>query len=585
MSGKYALIIASTEYTDAKLAGLAAPGKDAQAFAEILKAQDLCAFDEVNVLINESEAASRRAIARFFADKKPDDLIMLYFSGHGIRDEQGRLFLATKDTDHAILDATAIPADFVTREMNNSRSKRQVLILDCCNSGAFAAGTKAAAGGSMGTGSAFEGAGYGHVVLTATDSTQFAWEGEKIIGAQTTNSLFTHFLVKGLEGAADHNGDGVITVDDLYDYAYAEIVNVTPKQTPGKWSYKEQGNIVLTTQVRATAVNPIPLDANLEQDLQSPRNYVREAAVQELGRILNGNNIGRALSAEARLEQVAKTDDSRNIAQVAANLLAEYRAREGGQPKQEQAHAVDRKPPVAQPVLPVPPKVDQPQTASVDKTADVGAQTAGKAPEASRSLLSQTKFRVAAGIGVFALICVVAAGIGLARLFNAPVAMPTVTPKPVVIAPTLAPATPVPPTSVLITDTTAPSVATSPSPLPTTAIPPTVLPANIQKPADFLTWYFTAVWKTRNYEELWTYQTMSFQTEASGSYDGFVNWWSSVDRVNVGDIAVHSNDGQAASVTVILTFHLKNGQVLRNQSFDYDLAYDPSRNTWLLGHH
>ncbi len=326
MSAKWALVIANTEYADPKLAKLTAPGKDAEAFAGILKAPDLAAFDEVLTVLDGSESVARRAIAKFFASRQLDDLLLLYFSGHGIRDDQGRLFLAMTDTDSSMLDATAISAEFITRQMDNSRSKRQVLILDCCNSGAFASGMKAATGTGMGTGSAFEGAGYGRVVLTASDATQFAWEGDKIIGQGTTNSLFTHFLVKGLEGEADTNGDSIITVDELYDYAYGEIVKRTPKQTPGKWTYREQGEIVLTTRVKPQTIKPLPLDPDLEESLLSTRNYIREAAVNELCAILHGPNVGKALSAELRLQYVAENDDSRAIAHKADQLLKEYRA-------------------------------------------------------------------------------------------------------------------------------------------------------------------------------------------------------------------------------------------------------------------
>src|SRR5512138_1765646 len=146
MASKFALVIANTEYQDASFARLTAPGKDAEEFAEILSNAELAAFDNVQILLNEGESKIRRSIARFFADRKRDDLLLLYFSGHGIRNEQGQLFLAASDTEINILEATGIPAEFVTSAMNNSRSQRQLLILDCCNSGAFAQGTKSAAG-------------------------------------------------------------------------------------------------------------------------------------------------------------------------------------------------------------------------------------------------------------------------------------------------------------------------------------------------------------------------------------------------------------------------------------------------------
>ncbi|MCI0552820.1 MAG: caspase family protein, partial [Anaerolineae bacterium] len=179
MASKFALVIANTEYQDASFAKLTAPGKDAEEFAHVLREPELAAFDDVQVLLNEVESKIRRSIARFFVDRKRDDLLLLYFSGHGIRNEQGQLFLAANDTEISILEATGISADFVTLAMNSSRSQRQLLILDCCNSGAFAHGSKSASvvGKSMGIATAFEGSGFGRVVLTATDATQYAWEG------------------------------------------------------------------------------------------------------------------------------------------------------------------------------------------------------------------------------------------------------------------------------------------------------------------------------------------------------------------------------------------------------------------------
>ncbi len=344
MSGKFALIIGNTEYTDPGLAQLTAPGQDAKEFGRVLDSPDIGAFDDVIILFNENESKVSEAIDYFFSLKKPDDLLVLFFSGHGVRDEYGSLYLAVKNTNRARLRSTAIKSDFIRDAMDQSRSRRQVLILDCCNSGAFAQGTKAEAGGSVGTASAFEGTGYGRVVLTASDSTQFAWEGDKVIGADTTDSLFTHFLVKGLEGEADRDGDGKITVDELYDYAYEQIVDVTPKQTPGKWSYKQQGEIVLRQSTRIETIKPIPLPDDLSSEIKDLRPYVREAAVQQLEGLLKGKNLGLARSAREALEKIASEDDSRRVLLAAtqalesvhqAEQLAMQKAEEEGKAKKE----------------------------------------------------------------------------------------------------------------------------------------------------------------------------------------------------------------------------------------------------------
>lgn len=325
MSGKYALIVGNTEYTDPGLAQLTAPGRDAEDFARVLGDRNICGFDHVNVLLNQPEFVVREAIDEFFDQKKPDDLLVLYFSGHGVRDELGALYLAVKNTNRARLRSTAIKSDFVHEAMDHSRSKRQVLILDCCNSGAFAQGTKAEVGGAMGLTRAFQG--YGRFVLTASDSTQFAWEGDQVIG-KTDNSLFTHYLVEGLEGEADLDGDGQITVDELYDYAYEKVKLATPKQTPSKFSSKQQGEIVLRENIRIEDTRPIPLPEDLIEAIRSSLPFIREGAVRQLEDLLKGKNLGLARSARLALEKMAEEDDSRRVSNAAIQALASVRPEE-----------------------------------------------------------------------------------------------------------------------------------------------------------------------------------------------------------------------------------------------------------------
>jgi len=273
MGQRLALIIGNSLYSDTTLARLLTPDVDVGALGEILLDSELGGFDDVNVLVNMSSHVIRRTIASFFAKRSREDLLLLYFSGHGVLDDQGLLYLAVRDTDSKLLRGTAVSASFITDEMNNSRSQRQVLILDCCHSGAFARGTKGNLGNSVGTAAAFEGSGYGRVVLTASDATQYAWEGDQVIG-DAENSLFTHYVLEGIKsGAADTNGDGQITVDELYDYVYEHVIRQTPRQTPGKWSYKEQGQIVIARVLPgATDSSSIAklkeFDPNLDEHLE-----------------------------------------------------------------------------------------------------------------------------------------------------------------------------------------------------------------------------------------------------------------------------------------------------------------------------
>jgi hypothetical protein len=332
MSQKLALIIGSSEYEDPTLARLVAPRADVTALESVLKHPEIGGFNDVTGLIDQPESVVRRAIARFFAGKKRDDLLLLYFSGHGVLDDQGHLHLAVKDTERQFLSVTAIPASLITREMDLSAPQRQVLILDCCHSGAFARGAKGAVGASVGTAAAFEGNGYGRVVLTATDSTQYAWEGDRILG-QADNSLFTHHLIEGLQtGQADADGDGQITLDELYAYVYERMLSAMPRQTPGKWSYKQQGDIILAKNPRPV-VTPAALPPELQSAIESPFSGVREGAVRDLDQLLRSTNASLALGAYEALVRLQE-DDSRRVAVAAAESLTAHVKRQ--LPKVEQ---------------------------------------------------------------------------------------------------------------------------------------------------------------------------------------------------------------------------------------------------------
>ncbi|MCB9102216.1 MAG: SUMF1/EgtB/PvdO family nonheme iron enzyme, partial [Anaerolineales bacterium] len=314
---RLALIIGNSEYDDPALARLVTPGGDAADLAAVLRDPQIGGFEAVETLLNQPLTKVRRAIAHFFARRKPDDLLLLYFSGHGVLDDRGRLFLALKDTEHEVLRGTALSANFITDEMDGSRSKRQVLILDCCHSGAFARGAKGAPGSSVGTAPNFAGTGYGRVVLTATDSTQYAWEGDQVTG-EGLNSIFTRHLIHGLHsGKADTDQDGRVTLDEWYDYAYAQVISQTPKQTPHKWSFNEQGEIVVA---RNPHWRPPTLPPALQQALENPLKHVRLGAVRELGDLLRGSEKGLALAAKTALERL-ENDDSRTVSRAAAEIL------------------------------------------------------------------------------------------------------------------------------------------------------------------------------------------------------------------------------------------------------------------------
>jgi hypothetical protein len=318
---KYALIIGNNTYDDPKLAQLKTPAADSHALAKVLDDKAIGSFDEVIPLINQTETHVRRAISTFLTNKKPDDLVLFYFSGHGVLDDRGRLYLALRDTQVDLLKATSIPSSFIADEMDSCRSKRQILILDCCHSGAFARGTKGDQKAITET--TFEGSGFGRVVLTASASTQYALEGDQVI-KQTELSLFTHFLLEGLRtGEADMNNDGQIALDEWYDYTYARVIAETPRQVPHKWSYNQQGDLIIARNPNVKK-RVVELPYELLQALESSFGGIRESAVNELGKYLRVRDPEMVELAIASLEKM-KEDDSRRISLLAEKLISEFK--------------------------------------------------------------------------------------------------------------------------------------------------------------------------------------------------------------------------------------------------------------------
>ena len=237
---RFALLIANDEYDDPRLSRLKAPPHDATDLERVLQDPAIGGFAGVKTLINQQAQTIRDEIARFFTGKERDDLLMVYFSGHGVLDKDDRsLYLAVKDTQTDLLSSRGIEAHAVTRQMDKSQVRRIVLIFDCCYSGAFERTKGLSVGTTLDIGQSFEGSGFGRVVLTASNAVQVAFDGDQVTG-DFEQSLFTHYLVEGLETGAAGGTSEWITVDALYAYVHRQVTR-TGRQTPHKWAYKQEG--------------------------------------------------------------------------------------------------------------------------------------------------------------------------------------------------------------------------------------------------------------------------------------------------------------------------------------------------------
>ncbi|MFE2426091.1 caspase family protein [Streptomyces sp. NPDC059373] len=305
-----ALLIANYDYQDAGLRRLTAPGHDTEALAAVLRDPDIAGF-EVTTLINEPHHRVGEAIGDLYRDRRRDDLTLLYFTGHGLKDDDGRLYLATANTRRDSLLFTSLPAEQIDHAMSGCMSRQKVLILDCCYSGAFPAGRAAKADTTVHALERFQGR--GRTVLTASDATQYSFEGNEPHGTGV-QSVFTRHLVAGLrDGSADLDGDGDITLDELYSYVHDKVVDEMPQQRPKKQDDVE-GRIVIARNINWA------LPTYLRHALSSPIPTDRMSALDGLAHLhRKGNDLVRRLAADEIRSLV--DDDSRTVSLAAAARL------------------------------------------------------------------------------------------------------------------------------------------------------------------------------------------------------------------------------------------------------------------------
>ncbi len=242
---KIALLIGVSEYSDSGLNSLPAATNDVQAVQAVL--QRLGDFNEVFPLVNPDKTQMEEAIERAFSDRRRDDLLMFYFSGHGVKDDNGRLFFATRNTRKLTLRSTAVPANFVHEVMGESRSRRQIVILDCCYSGAFAEGMRTKDDQSVNIQGQL--CGEGRAVLTSSTAHEYSLEqqGQGL-------SVYTQHLVDGIwNGTADLDHDGWISIQELHEYTKSKVREVSSTMKPEIYMDREAYKIYLC---RAPQVDP-----------------------------------------------------------------------------------------------------------------------------------------------------------------------------------------------------------------------------------------------------------------------------------------------------------------------------------------
>jgi hypothetical protein len=207
-------------------------------------------------------------------------------------------------------------------QLEECRAARQVVILDCCFSGAFArGGAKGGTDAELRLRDRFIAHGRGRAVLTASKDNQRSWEGKPIGEGVAAPSVFTSALVEGLRtGAADADGDGYVSVDYAYAYAYEKVIAGGAGQTPQRWVSAGEGTLLLARNPGGLAIVPAALPEDLRAALDNARPAIRVGAVNALAEWLTGPDPAKTLTAYQTLQDIAATDIP-VVAAAAANLI------------------------------------------------------------------------------------------------------------------------------------------------------------------------------------------------------------------------------------------------------------------------
>ena len=315
---RLALVVSTASYQDAALRQLRAPAHDAIDLGEVLADPEVGGF-AVTSVTDATAQEVRIAVGDFLADRRPDDIVLVYLSCHGLVDLRRRLYFAARDTTKSRLAATGVEAQWLLEQLEDCRARRQVLVLDCCFSGAFAIGTKGTE--DLGLGERFHGQGRGRVVLTASRDSEYSFEGEPVQGQAVPGSVFTSALVDGIRsGAADLDKDGFISVDDAYGYAFDAVRTSNAEQTPQRWFYGAEGAILLARSPAGVTITPAEVPDGIASSLDSSYPSVRIGAVEALAEWLDDDDPARVVAARRTLTRVVESDRPEVAARARALL-------------------------------------------------------------------------------------------------------------------------------------------------------------------------------------------------------------------------------------------------------------------------
>lgn len=207
---------------------------DARKVADVLK--DLGGFkdEDITILSRPGVDALIAAVGlvetriRTARARGDEALLLLYYSGHA---DAGRLRLGEERLEFEQLKGY----------LTSSHAEVRLAFIDACQSGGITRLKGGRRAPSFIVDVEPERNSQGLVIITSSTANEASQESDELGG-----SFFTHYLVSGLRGRADTSGDGRVTLNEAYAYAYHRTVSHTTGTRGGTqhptYTYDLQGN-------------------------------------------------------------------------------------------------------------------------------------------------------------------------------------------------------------------------------------------------------------------------------------------------------------------------------------------------------
>jgi len=229
--------------------------------------------DDDAVILREPSAAQVRAAftateARITAARRLGEhpLLVFYFSGHA---GSGGIELGSE----------RISFDELRALVADSSAEAKVAIVDACEAGVLTQVKGASAVPSLDFPLPSDERVRGTAFIASTAAGEAAQESAAIGG-----SFFTHHLEIGLRGAADADGDGLVTLGEAFRYTAAQTLAGTVSTETGAqhatydFKMSGRGDVILSDLRRADARLRLPRDPGVTYVLRGPLAILAEVA-------------------------------------------------------------------------------------------------------------------------------------------------------------------------------------------------------------------------------------------------------------------------------------------------------------------